>query len=292
MKSQKFEADDNLVRMLSDEFPDEGYDELLGKNISGEFLMELRNRPAMKANKATGSVVHQARKDTAKFDKQIRRLLKENGTGTKFYDADIKAYGDYAAYRDAVDKADDLDGFFTGAHLAKTGSKAARREGSAKGQALGAPVRRQERGAKALKDEAKAKARSVTSDPARKAELKQAKKLVDEEITEARRGLSETKAKGVSQNVTFPSQLATAAALGAATPFTGAGVPAALAASRGLVSEGGQRAVAGQSGLQSLFNTFGEAETRRLTQGMTDQEIARLTAQLLRQSGTRMAAGD
>jgi len=160
VKSQKFEVDQRLANMLKNKFPDgivgvDDIDDLVGQSIDGKTLMEWRNSPAIAANKTTGSPYGSYRKEVSDYDKQIERLLKDAGIGTKEFRADKAAYPAYRAFDDAVAKAEDASGVFTGKQLARTGRESKRAINEEEGQILGRPVREAETAAEKAKRLAK-----------------------------------------------------------------------------------------------------------------------------------------
>ena len=276
VKSQKFEVDQKLANMLKKQFPDgmdgiDDIDDLVGEVIDGNALMAWRNNPAQIANKATGSTYGSFRKEVGEYDAQIERLLNNKGIGTKQFRADKKAYPAYKAFDEAVSKAEDASGVFTGKQLAKTGRKSNRAINVEEGQVLGSPMRQAELAAAQAK-----KAAKPGPDPMRKLVVDDKNHVLNQALKESKRKLSGIKAKSVAENVTVPSMMATTAAA-AGGFYNPLAMAAAAAGGNILATQAGQRALAGQTGLQTLLQ---------------DDETAKLLAALIRQTAVRQSTGE
>ena len=276
VKSQKFEVDQKLANMLKKQFPDgmdgiDDIDDLVGEVIDGNALMAWRNNPAQIANKATGSTYGSFRKEVGEYDAQIERLLNNKGIGTKQFRADKKAYPAYKAFDEAVSKAEDASGVFTGKQLAKTGRKSNSAINVEEGQVLGSPMRQAELAAAQAK-----KAAKPGPDPMRKLVVDKKNHALDQTLKASKRKLKDVKSKRVAENVTVPSMMATTAAMagGFYNPLAMLG---ATVGGNILSTQGGQRALAGQTGIQKLLQ---------------DDETAKLIAALIRQTGVRQATGE
>jgi hypothetical protein len=295
----EFEIDKGLlkrIKNLSDvdeetlaaKFGVEDLDDLVGQMVSGKWLMDIRNNPAITANELAVRNMAKSqikswhlRGGVSDFDKYFKDKVLDSSSLSRFND-DIAAYGDYKAYVGSVDAAKDLDGAFTGTHLARQGFTRDIRHGEGTGQTLGAPVRRLEKALAKRKAKARRKAKVAKNSPERKRKLTRLNRQLDDEAKHASDAAAEVRKRGIQQEVTFPSQFVTTTAvagLAAGGAFMGypLAIPLTLAGSRAGVTQGGQRLVAGQTGLQKAFQ---------------DEENYRLMAQLLRQGLIKQPTGE
>ena len=293
VKSQNFDIDENLLGKFKREFSEDDLmylfnvddvDDILGRKIGGEELMEMRNAPATASTNAAGKTRLNLRKKVSSWDKTISNLMEDQmGEGaSKQFKADNAAYGDWISYRDAAKTAaaDRRGGLFTGDELASVDrrGKTKRSRGESKAQVLGLPMREAEQKANILKKSLKDKAAAIKSDPVRAANLEDQMDEIKKQNKAVKERLKDINKRKISEHATFPSQMATAVGLGLMTPFTGPLAPAAVVAGGNLMStQPGQRFVAGQTGWQKALQ---------------DDERAKLLAQLLRQSTSRAAAGE
>lgn len=284
VKAHQFELDDELYNFLKRNLDPEAdahvidmLDEMMdagGGSVSGKFLMELRNQPARASASAGDWRRGKLRMDVDKFNKIIRKKLREDGNDIALnqFNTDLNYYGEKEAYVRALDKS--LSGpnrtpYFDESHLSVAGLKRQRRYGEAAGQELAASIGDEKR---ALKKTLVAQQRASKDASERQVNsMRHKKHRVDQQERAAKNRLDNVKVGMLPEDSTFWSRGAATLGLGALpSGFGVAAFPAGVAAAATLAQPTTQRAVAGQLDIQkALAKALREGDTARVTQILT-----------------------
>ena len=297
VKQHTYNLDDNLYNFLQNNLDpdvdkavlnmlDEAYEEG-GSTLSGKFLMEMRNRPAIGSGTKTGMQYGKARQSVKKWDKQIERQLKSTGNtpALKQFRADKIHYADFRAYEKATGKAvtrGDIDANWNEQDLWNAGgnktqrdrqlapgqdrAKAVKKEGKALKKAVMAQEQQARNAAEGAEKQASlAKAKE-------KARLENKRKRVNQRERASLNRIDRETEGLLAEDSTFWSRAAATGGLGA--PFSGFSLlgafPTGVAASAALASPRVQRFMAGQGPTQdALREALEQGNTAVVTQILT-----------------------
>ena len=297
VKQHTYNLDDNLYNFLQNNLDpdvdkavlnmlDEAYEEG-GSTLSGKFLMEMRNRPAIGSGTKTGMQYGKARQSVKKWDKQIERQLKSTGNtpALKQFRADKIHYADFRAYEKATGKAvtrGDIDANWNEQDLWNAGgnktqrdrqlapgqdrAKAVKKEGKALKKAVMAQEQQARNAAEGAEKQASlAKAKE-------KARLENKRKRVNQRERASLNRIDRETEGLLAEDSTFWSRAAATGGLGA--PFSGFSLlgafPTGVVASSALASPRVQRFMAGQGPTQdALREALEQGNTAVVTQILT-----------------------
>ena len=262
VKQMSFDVDDELIDILKKHYPEDDVAESVRKKMSGKALMDLRNEFRIAANKPTPSMKgKEAREFADEIDVWMKSRMeggKDGALAQRFQD-ELDTWGEYQAYRRGLRRQD--AGRFNINQLA-AGRGVKGEEGIDFGQQAA-------RKAKEAMD-----AEKLATKQANRADTEQAKAglaLARDKLSEVK-GRRAPKASGLSE--LFTTRWAGALADRA---FRGAALPAGLGVGQVIGSIPGQRFAAGQTNFQKLLQ---------------EDEMAKLIAQLLRQTTVREISGE
>lgn len=275
------EADAQTLEMLEEAF------EAGGGTVSGKWLMEMRNRPAIGSGTKTGMPYGKARQSVKKWDKQIERQLKSSGNtpALKQFRNDKAHYGQFKAYENATGKAvgrGDVNADWTEQDLWKSGGNKTQRDRQmAPGQSRARAVKEEAAGLEQSVRRQEEQAREAAQAANKQAKLSKAKEKARLENRKKRLGQREEasinridrETRGLlPEDSTFWSRAAATAGLGA--PFAGLTVagalPTGIAVSSVLASPRVQRFMAGQGPAQdALREALERGDTALVTQILT-----------------------